>query len=71
MPPFYFCRRKGLVEGGHAEGGAENMPVTCFLARGRVHGSMTAARRAVGMDPYLLSPYAVTLETMKQQNPPV
>ena len=48
-----FCRRKGLEEGGHAEGGAKNMPVTCFLVRGRVHGSPTAAGRAVGGDPFL------------------
>ena len=44
--------RNGLEEGGLAEGKAKNMPVTCFLARGRVHGSMTAAGRAVGIDPY-------------------
>ena len=50
----FLVHRKGLVEGGHAEGGAKNMPATCFLARGRVHESMTAARRAVGIDPLLL-----------------
>ena len=49
---FLFATWNGLVEGGLAEGKAKNMPVTCFLARGRVHGSMTAAGRAVGIDPY-------------------
>ena len=32
----YFLPRKGLEEGGTAAGGAKNMPVTYFLARGRV-----------------------------------
>ena len=49
---FRFATWNGLEEGGLAEGKAKNMPVTCFLARGRVHGSMTAAGRAVGIDPY-------------------
>lgn len=37
----------GLEEGGTANGGAKNMPATSFLARGRVHGTLTAAGRAV------------------------
>ena len=32
----------GFEEGGTAEGGVKNMPVACFLARGRIHGRMTA-----------------------------
>ena len=42
----------GLEEGGTANGGAKNMPATCFLARGRVHGTLTAAGRAVGSVSY-------------------
>ena len=42
----------GLEEGGTANGGAKNVPVTCFLARGIVHGTLTAAGRAVGSVSY-------------------
>ena len=50
---FFFGYDIGLEEGGLAEGKAKNMPATCFLARGRVHGSTDAACRAVDDDPYI------------------
>ena len=48
----FLAWRTGLEEGGTANGGAKNVPVTCFLARGRVHGTLTAAGRAVGSVSY-------------------
>ena len=48
----FLVRATGLEEGGTANGGAKNMPATCFLARGRVHETLTAASRAVGSVSY-------------------
>ena len=43
---FYFALRAGLEEAGPAVGWAKNMPVACFLGRGRVHSRQA---HSVGM----------------------
>ena len=44
----FFGREMGLVEAGHAVGGAKNMPATCFLGRGRVPQLPDASRSGWG-----------------------
>ena len=38
---------KGFEEAGPTAGGVKNMPVACFLDRGRIHVHSAASRRDV------------------------
>ena len=40
---------KGFEEAGPTEGGVKNMPVACFLGRGRIHRLMNAPGTGVGI----------------------
>ena len=48
---FFFCYGSGREEGGLAIGKVKKCPVDTFLARGRVHGWVTASRRDVDSHP--------------------
>ena len=37
----FFMAIMGFEEAGPTVGGAKNMPVACFLGRGRIHGQVT------------------------------
>ena len=44
---FFFLAIMGFEEAGPTAGGVKNMPVACFLDRGRIHVHSAASRRDV------------------------